>query len=293
MSHRRCIRAVLIVLLAAAVSPAVSGSGESSPARAGQDSSIAYLGFDRNIYPGDEALPLLRRTFWFTGYWLSPPPGEKINSWRGKRELLRSHGFGFAVLYLARSSREIETEAAARRRGILDGRNAATSAKSEGFAAPTVVFLDIEEGGRLSAAYHAYVRAWADELARSGYRAGVYCSGIPVDEVGGVTILTADDIRSNIGARDVTYWVFNDVCPPSPGCGAPQNPPPVSTSGVSYAAIWQSARSPRWKEFTARCATTYHTDGNCYAPDDAAHVLFLDVDIATSADPSSGVGKQR
>jgi hypothetical protein len=292
MSHRRCIPAVLIVLLAAAVSPAAPGSGESSPARAGQASSIAYLGFDRNIYPGDEALPLLRKTFSFTGYWLSPPPEEKANTWRGKRALLRSHGFGFAVLYRARAGREINSEAAAKQKGILDARNAAASAKTEGFDVQTLIFLDIEEGGRLSAAYHAYLGAWADELVRGGFRAGVYCSGIPVEEAGGTTIVTADDIRNHMGARDVTFWIFNDVCPPSPGCSVPQNPPPVSASGVPYAAIWQSVRSPRQKEFTARCATTYHADGNCYAPGDTAHALFLDVDIATSSDPSRGVGKK-
>jgi hypothetical protein len=230
---------------------------------------------------------MLRKTFSFTGYWLGPAPGEKINSWHGKRELLRSHGFGFAVLYRAPPSGEIKTEGAAKQRGVLGGRNAAASAKSEGFAAQTIVFLDIEEGGRLSAAYHAYVRAWADELAGNGYRAGVYCSGIRVEEVGGATVITANDIRNNMGTRDVTYWVFNDVCPPSPGCSTPQNPPPVSASGVSYAAIWQTVRSPHMKESTARCAATYHGDGNCYAPSDAAHAWFLDVNIANSPDPSA------
>lgn len=256
-----------------------------------QASSTTYLGFDRNIYPGDDALPILRKTFSFASYWLGPPPGEKVNTWRGKRELLRSQGFGFAVLYRARSSGEIRTEAAGKQKGALDARGAAASAKKEGFAARIVIFLDIEEGGRLPAAYHAYLRAWTDELARSGYRAGVYCSGIPVDEGGGVSILTADDIRSNIGARDITYWVFNDVCPPSPGCGTPQNPPPVSASGFSYAAVWQSAQSPRRKERTVRCATTYHADGNCYAPGDTAHAWFLDVNVATSPDPSGSARK--
>jgi hypothetical protein len=284
MRHCPSVSAVLIGLLAAALCPAFSGSGEPSLAQA---SRAAYLGFDRNIYPGDEALSILRKTFSFTGYWLSPPPGEKINTWRGKRENLRSHGFGFAVLYRARASREIKTEVAAKQKGIVDAHNAATAAKTEGFAAQTTIFLDIEEGGRLSAAYHAYLGAWADELARSGYRAGVYCSGIPVDEAGGTTIVTANDIRNHLGARDITFWVFNDVCPPSPGCSAPQNPPPVSASGVSYAAIWQSVRSPRWKDLTARCATTYYADGNCYAPSDTAHALFLDIDIGTSPDPSA------
>jgi hypothetical protein len=288
MRHCRSIPSVLIVLLATALFPASSGSGESSRAGGNEPSRATYIGFDRNIYPRDETLPLLRKTFSFTGYWLSPPPGERNNTWRGKRDLLRSHGFGFAVLYRARSSKEIKTEAVAEQEGTSDARNAAASAKAEGFTGQTIVFLDIEEGGRLSAAYHRYLRAWADELASSHYRAGVYCSGIPVKEVGGVTIVTADDIRRNIAARDITYWVFNDACPPSPGCSIPQHPPPVSTSGVPYAAIWQTVRSPRMKEFTARCAGTYHADGNCYAPSDAAHAWFLDVNVANSPDPSAG-----
>src|SRR5207237_2815034 len=68
----------------------------------------AYLGFDRNDYPGDAALPILRKSFSFTGYWLGPPPGAKSNSWSGKRELLRSLGFGFLVLYTGPQSSELQ-----------------------------------------------------------------------------------------------------------------------------------------------------------------------------------------
>ncbi len=50
----------------------------------------SYLGFDRNQYPGDENLASLHRTFSFTGYWLNNPPGEKSNSWTGKRKLIDS-----------------------------------------------------------------------------------------------------------------------------------------------------------------------------------------------------------
>jgi hypothetical protein len=39
-----------------------------------------YLGFDRDLYPGDAAFPTLRKTFAFTGYWLSPPPTEKTTT---------------------------------------------------------------------------------------------------------------------------------------------------------------------------------------------------------------------
>ena len=36
----------------------------------------AYLGFDRNAYPGDANLKALHQTFSYTGYWLNNPPGE-------------------------------------------------------------------------------------------------------------------------------------------------------------------------------------------------------------------------
>jgi hypothetical protein len=278
----RLIRLLAITFLSIGVS-----SHMSSHTTANQISSTTYLGFDRNVYPGDDAIPVLRKTFTFASYWLSPPPGEKINTWQGKRELLQSHGFGFAVLYRGRESRELKAEIKATERGALDARCATASAKKEGFASGTVIFLDIEEGGRLPATYHAYLRAWAGELTRAGYRPGVYCSAIPVNEGRGVTILTADDIRKNVGSRALVYWVYNDTCPPAPGCGAPKNPPPVSASGVPYAAIWQFAQSPRRKEYTARCAATYHTDGNCYASGDTAHTWFLDVNSALTADPSA------
>ncbi len=276
-----------VALFAIISLPILVCSCASSQVTAGQDPSPTYLGFDRNVYPGDDALPALRKTFAFTSYWLSPPPGEKTNTWRGKRELFHSQGFGFAVLYRGRESRELKTETKAKEKGALDARNAAASAKEEGFAAGTIIFLDIEEGGRLPATYHAYLRTWADELTRAGYRPGVYCSGIPDDEGPGVTVVTSDDIRKNLGTRDIVYWVFNDVCPPAPGCSTPKNPPPVSASGVSYAAIWQFAQSPRRKERTARCAATYNTDGNCYAPGDTSHAWFLDVNSSLTADPSA------
>jgi len=248
----------------------------------------AYLGFDLNIFPGNAALPVLRKTFAFTSYWLSPPPLEKTNTWVGQRELLRLQGFGFLLLYRGPLSRELKNDAAAIQKGTVDARNAASAAKSEGFPEQAIIFLDIEEGGRLPAAYHAYLHAWASALAEAGYRSGAYCSGIPIKEEPGATITTADDIHAHAPSTDFVYFVFNDVCPPSPGCTFPQNPPAPATSGVPYAALWQYAQTPRRMERTAHCPPGYHTDGNCYAPGDTAHTWFLDADTANSADPSHG-----
>jgi hypothetical protein len=270
-------------------------TGDASPASPASTSEIAeghvgpqsYLGFDRNLYPGDDAMQILRKTYAFTSYWLGPPPGEKINTWSGKRELLRTQSFGFLVLFRGRESRELKNAAAAAQKSAQDAFDAIASAQKESFPKGTVIFLDIEEGGRLPANYHAYLRAWSDAVIKAGYRPGVYCSGVPNSEGKGVTIVTSEDIRRNIGDRELVYWIFNDVCPPAPGCVSPKNAPPVPAGGISYAAVWQFAQSPRSKDRTGRCITTYASDGNCYAPGDKAHAWFLDLNSATTADPSA------
>jgi hypothetical protein len=279
-----CIAAALILFSCQAGTP--PGSQE-------QQAPSAYLGFDLNIFPGKDALPVLRKTFAFSSYWLSPPPGEKTNNWLGQREFLRAQEFGFLLLYRGPLSRELKSEAAAVQKGALGAHDAASAARSEGFPAQAIIFLDIEEGGRLSAAYHAYLHAWAGGLAEAGYRAGAYCSGMPVKEEPEATITTADDIRVHAPSADFVYFIFNDACPPSPGCTYPQNPPSPVTGGIPFASVWQYAQTPRRKEFTAHCPPGYHTDGNCYAPGDTSHAWFLDVDTATSSDPSNAVGPNR
>src|SRR5436853_2995941 len=89
-----------LFLAALMVSAALFAFGaQSRVCSAPEESEKKYLGFDRNNYPGDDALPILRKTFAFSSYWISPPPGEKSNTWTRKRELLCSRGFGFVVLY--------------------------------------------------------------------------------------------------------------------------------------------------------------------------------------------------
>ena len=289
--HRNPVLPVVSLFLIASAyllrDPDVAIAAPESRALAGP-----YLGFDLNTYPGAAALPILRKTFSFAGYWLSPPPGAKRNTWVGKRQLLLSQKFGFLLLYRGPQSGELKSPSQAGNRGTADATNAAAMAKQEGFPSRAIIFLDIEEGGRLPAKYHAYLRAWVDALVSAGYRSGVYCSGMPVNEGRGVTIITSDDIRNHLGKRDLAYFVYNDACPPAPGCVVPLNPPPPSASGIPYAAVWQFAQSPRRKEFTARCVATYNADGNCYAQGDTAHARFLDLNSATTPDPSSGRGRR-
>ncbi|MGB7853397.1 MAG: glycoside hydrolase domain-containing protein [Candidatus Sulfotelmatobacter sp.] len=251
-----------------------------------QAQSGTYLGFDRNDYPGDANLKTLRQTFFYTGYWLNNPPGVKTNTWAGHRAAVESAGFGFLVLFNGRLYAELKTVANATKLGQSDAQAAAAAARREGFPAETVIFLDQEQGGRMLPEQKAYIYGWVDGVTAAGFRAGVYCSGIPAKDDG--NIVTAEDIHQNADGRQIVYWAINDACPPAPGCAFPAHPPSPAESGVRFAEVWQFAQSPQRKDVGARCSN-YSRDGNCYpARGPAAQQLHVDVNAATSPDPSSG-----
>jgi hypothetical protein len=250
-----------------------------------------YVGFDRNDYPGDDALPSLRKHFSFAGYWLNIPPGAHQNTWQGKRELLMKNGFGFLVLANGRLDAEIlKAQRSGTKPTVLGQQDAAAAiaaAQREHFPARTIIFLDQEEGGRLLDEQAAYLFAWTEAVAHSVYLPGVYGSGQPVSEGPVHSITTAQDIREHVRRQhlhDIALWIAQDACPPSNGCLL--RPPPLSASGTPDIAAWQYSQSPRRKSITAACGQTYAADGNCYAPD--LPKLYLDMNVAASSDPSHG-----
>jgi hypothetical protein len=245
-------------------------------------SPAAYLGFDRNDYPGDANLPALRNTFAFTGYWLNNPPGENSNSWLGKRAVVERAGFGFLLLFNGRAYAALK---GLPNPGAADGAAAAHAAKAEGFRRGSVIFLDQEEGGRMLDEQKQYVFAWADTVKQAGYRAGIYCSGIEVAEEGG-TISTARDLHDSPSGHELVFWVANDACPPSPGCSFPKTPPLPEASGAPFAEVWQFAQSPLRKQFAAACAQSYNPDGDCFSPGVGGQQVHLDLNSARVPDPS-------
>jgi hypothetical protein len=250
------------------------------------EAQSSYLGFDRNAYPGDANLKVLHETFSYTGYWLNNPPGEKTNAWAGHRAAVESAGFGFLVLFNGRLYAELKTVVRATRLGNSDAQAAAAAARREGFPAQTVIFLDQEQGGRMLPEQKAYIYAWVDAVTAAGFRAGVYCSGIPAKDDGNV--VTAEDIRQSAVGRQIVYWAINDACPPAPGCAFPAHPPSPAQSGVRFAEVWQFAQSPQRKDVAAHCAN-YSREGNCFPPGvSPAQQLHLDVNTAASPDPSNG-----
>jgi hypothetical protein len=274
------ITTIVVVAFFAALAQATFAQAPSTAA------PRSYLGFDSNEFPGYENLPELRKTFAFVGYWLNPPPGAKTNPWQGTRESVASHGFGFLVLFNGRLEAELKQVPSPRALGEQDAMDAAYAAWLDGFEPGTVIFLDQEEGGRLTPVQMEYVQAWIAASVKRGFRAGVYCSGIPVKD-GKQMITTAQDIRAHVKGVDVKFFVYNDACPPSPGCA--YKAPSPADSGTPFADVWQFAQSPRRKEYTSRCATTYSHDGNCHplnATNPALSGALLDLDSATTPNPS-------
>ena len=281
--------------------PVLCGCSRPSPTSTQQPAATAappqHIGFDRNDYPGDASMAALHRTFAFTGYWITPPPEETTNTWRGKRRLLRTQGWGFLVLANGRLDKEI---LAAKKSGTApeqlakkDAAVAIAAAGKEDFPARTVLFLDQEEGGRLLPEQAAYLLAWTEAVSASNYRAGVYASGQPVPDGTATdgkpqTITTIDDIRQQVKAKtlhEIAMFDAQDSCPPAPGCSLHPDKP-LSASGELNLTAWQYAQSPRRPEITQACSATYAADGNCYAP--GFSDLFLDLDSADSDDPSHG-----
>ncbi len=290
--------------------PVMAGSKMAVPVQTGVGvNAKSYAGFDRNLYPGDERLAELHRSFAFAGYWLNNPPGEQTNSWMGHRAALVGAGFGFVVLWNGRLDAEIKhydkglTEHGALMKltpealGKRDAQAAIAAARQEGFPDRTVIFLDQEEGGRLLPEQAGYFFAWTETVSASAYRAGSYLSGQPSDDGPGahgkrLTITTAEDVRETIAAKrlhPVVLWAAQDACPPAPGCTVAAEAIGKLRPGDSEtldAAVWQYAQSPRRPELTRACAATYGKDGNCYAG--VTQDLFLDLNLAGEADPSHG-----
>ena len=251
-----------------------------------------YVGFDRNDYPGTARLAELHRAFAFAGYWLNAPPGETANTWAGHRGDLVRAGFGFLVLANGRLEAQLKKAGDAASLGRKDAADAIAAAGREGFPAKTILFLDQEEGGRLTNLQAAYFFAWTEAVAASPYIAGSYLSGQASPDGTGLDgkpllITTAQDVRETIAAKHlhpVVFWVAQDSCPPAPGCTV--TAPHLTESGTLDAHVWQYAQSPRRPALTRACAATYAADNQCYAG--VSKDLLLDLNVADSADPSHG-----
>jgi hypothetical protein len=262
-----------------------AGAAAQNRAQHSEHGIHSYPGFDKDDYPGDTLLPVLRKSFAYTGFWLNDPPGMQRNPWAGKRRTVRVAGFGFLILFNGRLDAGLKGRDASVL-GREDAAVAVAAAKREGFPVEAVIFLDQEEGGALLAEQAAYLGSWIAGVNRSAYKAGVYCSGIAV-AAGSKKMSTAEDIKGRF--PDAKLWVWNDMCPPSPGCMVADRGLDLARSGFSDAMAWQYARSPRGDQGTDGCRATYAADNGCYAPGlPQSPQFWVDLDTSRSSDPSRG-----
>lgn len=271
------LAAILFLLGAPAFFDAAAQTSHSIP---------SWYGFDKDAYPGDALLSQLHRTFAFIGFWLNNPPGMTTNPWTGKRAIMRATGFGFLILFNGRLDKGLRHRDAATL-GRADGAAAIAAARREGFPPGAILFLDQEEGGPLLGEQAAYLGAWIAAVNASAFRPGVYASAIPVRAGRGVRLSTALDIEKRFPGTQL--WIWDDRCPPAPGCVAPGTSLSLTQSPVSHTLAWQYAQSPLRKADTRACRRTYAADGNCYAPGlPHSDATYIDLDLSASPDPSHG-----
>jgi hypothetical protein len=80
------------------------------------------------------------------GYYLGPAPSHTSTSWMGQRAALLAGGWGIAPLYVGQQIKGPGRHKVSAAQGSADGLDAAHLMQSEGFAAGTCVYLDLEDG---------------------------------------------------------------------------------------------------------------------------------------------------
>ncbi len=244
----------------------------------GAAGSPNFYGFDISAYPGDSPMQAFwtGTPFWFTGFYLGPAPRHPDTSWMEKRTVLKNMGWGFIIIYVGRQS--ADGQALSYAQGQRDALDAVNLAQQAGFPRGATIFLDVEGGGTLTPQFISYIKGWVEEMdsVASIYWPGVYCSFFQ----------TANQINSAVGNNVITFWCVNVNCPPSPGCELPTPAPKPANCGVSYAQAWQFAESPKpvgvngpgySSGSPSQCAQTF-----------GGVTLDVDLDVATSANPSDG-----
>ena len=78
----------------------------------------------------------------------------------------------------------------------------------------------------------AYLLAWFDGVVGAHFGAGVYCSGMPANASAEDPGIAAEDIRSKAATRHISYFVYNDACPPALGCVYGKTAPAPSASKI-------------------------------------------------------------
>ncbi len=217
---------------------------------------MGHAGIDTSIYPGDAVMTRCKAetNLEWCGFYLGPAPSHPNASWMTKRSQLVSMGWGLAPIYVGQQQSGPGSHHLDAAHGDTDGADACALARRAEFPAGSVVYLDIETGGPLSAAAVAYLKHWAERVQDGGYIAGAYLS-----HTSAASALKA--------VPELKLWVFKIK---HADMGGAKNPPfrqaAPSGSGVAGAIAWQWAQ-------------------NCKIPVNG-NQLVVDLNVANTTDPS-------
>lgn len=185
-------------------------------------------GFDIADYPGDTCMAWLKANTNLTwcGYYLGPAPSHPGASWMTRQAALAAAGWGFAPLYVGEQVIPPGSQNPSAGKGATDGADAVRLLTSDGFAAGTCVFLDLEDGS-LPQRLADYTAAWIDTVGLGGFRAGVYCSHAIASQV-------------NALRPGVPIWAFKvPTVSTHPAAGPPFREDDPAGSGYAAAQAWQ------------------------------------------------------
>ena len=224
----------------------------------GQDAPIAnnyekghYVGFDTHTYPGTATMTAWKHTpgspYSWVGYYL-PSPCHNDASWTGKRDTLRTMGWGVAVVYVGQQTwgktprvlsqaqrdavkkkNDCSTDLISPDEGTAEANDATARTQAEGFPKGTVVFLDLERMETIPPAMRAYYRAWAKRMLEIGtYTPGFYAHEHNAQQV-------HDDVMLEFvaaGRKDEPrFWIAG-------GKGFDEGKAPQDV-GYTFAGMWQ------------------------------------------------------
>ena len=214
---------------------------------------MSFAGIDCSEFPGLDMLAVIKgqtNVTWL-GYYLDAP-SHPNSGWCGQRGALDILGFGLAPIFVGQEVIGPGSHVVSGQQGTADGLQAASEMADEGFAPSTCVFLDIENGGPISAAQMSYIASWTATVRREGYSAGLYCSHTDA------AFLAAAHPLARI-------WAWNLGVNGNGGVAAPLPTPDVSACGYARASIWQRAQNVTLLPYG----------------------LQVDLDVATTADPGA------
>jgi hypothetical protein len=246
-----------------------------------------HLGFDRSSYPGDSVMQSLwdSTPLGYVGAYLAPAPSHSNTAWMGKVALLQSMGWGFLPVYVGQQAPGGPgSHTLTSTQGTTDASDAAGLAKTAGFDAGAVIYLDVEVGGTLTQAFIDYINAWVNGIASSDYRPGVYCSFSQ----------TGSQITASVG--DIPVWVFHpiDSGPSTIDLGNETAPDP-GNSGFGAAIAWQyrmSLNGPvnlRWTDAGSGAGQTLQqVDLDAAVCRDPSNPVFPTPDVTSLTAPSTG-----